>query len=150
MRLGLQLRRVYPGQYGNHFDTMLAIAQAAEAAGLDSLWMPDHTMFPDTAHPEKEVPVMECFVVLSATPHLPGVRCRTPCAPDAGTRAPFRVKGLTQPSLKDGARRDAPAEGERGVLMRGGEVLVVHSTQRRRGLVTEGGAPLLAVDSQAQ
>lgn len=66
MRLGLQLRRVYPGQYGNHFDTMLAVAQAAEAAGLDSLWMPDHTMFPDAAHPEKEVPVMECFVVLSA------------------------------------------------------------------------------------
>ena len=66
MRLGLQLRRVYPGQYGNHFDTMLAVAQAAEEAGLDSLWMPDHTMFPDAAHPEKEVPVMECFVVLSA------------------------------------------------------------------------------------
>ena len=66
MRMGLQLRRVYPGKYGNHFDTMLAVAQACEEAGLDSVWMPDHTMFPDAAHPEKEVPVMECFVVLAA------------------------------------------------------------------------------------
>jgi F420-dependent oxidoreductase-like protein len=66
MRMGLQLRMSHPGEYGNHFDTMLAVAQAAEQAGFDSVWMPDHTMFPDAAHPEKEVPVMECFVVLAA------------------------------------------------------------------------------------
>jgi F420-dependent oxidoreductase-like protein len=66
MRMGIQLRRCYPSEYGNHFDTMLAVAQAAEQSGLDSLWMPDHTMFPDAARPEREVPVMECFVVLAA------------------------------------------------------------------------------------
>ena len=66
MRMGLQIGLCYPGKYGNHFDTVLAIVQACEQAGLDSVWMPDHFMFPDEAHPEKEVPVMECFVVLGA------------------------------------------------------------------------------------
>jgi F420-dependent oxidoreductase-like protein len=66
MRLGLQLWPCYPSEYGNHFDTVLALVQACEQAGLDSVWMPDHFMFPDEEHPEKEVPVMECFVVLGA------------------------------------------------------------------------------------
>jgi F420-dependent oxidoreductase-like protein len=66
MRMGLQLWPCYPSEYGNHFDTLLAVVQACEQAGLDSVWMPDHFMFPDEAHPEKEVPVMECFAVLAA------------------------------------------------------------------------------------
>ena len=66
MRMGLQLYRTYPSKYGNHFDTLAAVVQACEQAGLDSVWMPDHFMFPDEEHPEKEVPVMECFVVLAA------------------------------------------------------------------------------------
>jgi F420-dependent oxidoreductase-like protein len=66
MRMGLQLRPCFPSEYGNHFDTTLAVVQACEEAGLDSVWMPDHFMFPDEEHPENEVPVMECFVVLAA------------------------------------------------------------------------------------
>ena len=66
MRLGLQLWPCYPSEHGNHFDTLLAVVRACEQAGLDSVWMPDHFMFPDEEHPEKEVPIMECFVVLGA------------------------------------------------------------------------------------
>ncbi len=66
MKLGLQLGLFSPGKYGNHFDTLLAVVQACEHAGLDSVWMADHFMFPDEQHPEKEVPVMECFSVLAA------------------------------------------------------------------------------------
>jgi F420-dependent oxidoreductase-like protein len=66
MQLGLQIWPCYPSEYGNHFDTLLAVVQACEHAGLDSVWMPDHFMFQDEEHPEKEVPVMECFVMLGA------------------------------------------------------------------------------------
>ena len=66
MLFGLQLRPHYPSKHGNHFDTLLAVVQACEQAGLDSVWMADHFMFPDTEHPEKESPVMECFVTLGA------------------------------------------------------------------------------------
>lgn len=66
MRLGLQLGLFHPGPHGNHYDSLLAMVRACEAAGLDSVWMADHFMFPDQAHPEKEVPVLECFVVLGA------------------------------------------------------------------------------------
>jgi F420-dependent oxidoreductase-like protein len=66
MRLGLQFGLFSPGKYGNHFDSLLAVAQACERAGLDSVWMADHFMFPDKEQPEKEVPVMECFSVLAA------------------------------------------------------------------------------------
>jgi F420-dependent oxidoreductase-like protein len=66
MRLGLQLGLFHPSPHGNHFDTLLAMVHACEQAGLDSVWMADHFMFPDQAHPEKEVPVLECFVVLGA------------------------------------------------------------------------------------
>jgi F420-dependent oxidoreductase-like protein len=65
MRMGLQLWPCYPSQYGNHFDTLLAVVQACEQAGLDSVWMPDHFMAP-YHDPAKGVPVMECFVVLGA------------------------------------------------------------------------------------
>jgi F420-dependent oxidoreductase-like protein len=45
---------------------MLTVVQACEQAGLDSVWMPDHFMFPDAENPAKEKPVMEAFVVLGA------------------------------------------------------------------------------------
>jgi alkanesulfonate monooxygenase SsuD/methylene tetrahydromethanopterin reductase-like flavin-dependent oxidoreductase (luciferase family) len=38
--------------------------RACEQAGLDSVWLADHFMFPDKEHPEKEVPVFDCFVAL--------------------------------------------------------------------------------------
>lgn len=66
MRMGLQLSPGDPSDGGNHFDTLLAVAQAGEQAGLDSVWMADHFMFADEARPEKEEPVMECLVVLGA------------------------------------------------------------------------------------
>jgi F420-dependent oxidoreductase-like protein len=66
MLLGLQLFSYSPSEHGNHFDTMRAVVQACEQAGLDSVWMADHFMFPDSQHPEKEVPVMECFITLGA------------------------------------------------------------------------------------
>jgi F420-dependent oxidoreductase-like protein len=66
MKLGLHLQLMHPSQHGNHFDTLLAIVQACEQAGLDSVWMMDHFMFPDADHPEKEVPMLECFVALGA------------------------------------------------------------------------------------
>jgi F420-dependent oxidoreductase-like protein len=59
MRMGLQIYPCYPSEYGNNFDTLLALVKTCEQAGLDSVWMPDHFMF------EKE-PVLECFVVLGA------------------------------------------------------------------------------------
>ncbi len=66
MRMGLQMWPVYPSKYGNHFDTLLAVVQAAEEAGLDSVLIADHFMFADEEDPEKEVPVMECFTILGA------------------------------------------------------------------------------------
>lgn len=69
MRMGFQIWPCYPSEHGNHFDTMLAVVQACEQAGLDSVWMPDHFMFEvdDPMFPNRdEVPVMECFVVLGA------------------------------------------------------------------------------------
>jgi F420-dependent oxidoreductase-like protein len=45
---------------------VLAVVRACEQVGLDSVWLPDHFMFPDAEHPEKEVPVMESFVTLAA------------------------------------------------------------------------------------
>lgn len=66
MLMGLQLRPHHPGEHGNHFDTTLAVVRACEQAGLDSAWMADHFMFADRERPEKEVPVLECFVALGA------------------------------------------------------------------------------------
>jgi F420-dependent oxidoreductase-like protein len=66
MLMGLQLRPHHPSEHGNHFDTTLAVVKACERAGLDSVFMADHFMFVEEEHPEKEVPVMECFVVLGA------------------------------------------------------------------------------------
>ncbi|HEY3343066.1 MAG TPA: LLM class F420-dependent oxidoreductase [Anaerolineae bacterium] len=66
MLLGLQITNFSPSDHGNSFDTVLAVARACEQAGLDSVLLPDHFMFPDAAHPEKEVPVMESYVTLAA------------------------------------------------------------------------------------
>lgn len=66
MRLGMQLHPTRSSEYGNPFDTLLAVAQAAERAGIDAVLMADHFMFNDEQQPEKEVPVLECFVALAA------------------------------------------------------------------------------------
>jgi F420-dependent oxidoreductase-like protein len=64
--LGQQLDTYPPSSHGNHWDTTLAVARAGEQAGLDSIWLADHFMFPDTDQPDREVPVFECFVTLGA------------------------------------------------------------------------------------
>ncbi len=66
MLLGQQLGTYAPSKHGNHWDTTLAAARACEQAGLDSVWLADHFMFPDKDDPEKEVPVFDCFVALGA------------------------------------------------------------------------------------
>ena len=65
MLMGQQLGTYAPSMRGNHWDTTLAAARACEQAGLDSVWLADHFMFPDKAHPEREVPVFDCFVALA-------------------------------------------------------------------------------------
>jgi F420-dependent oxidoreductase-like protein len=64
MLLGQQLSSYGPSEHGNHWDTTLAAAKACEQAGLDSVWLADHFMFPDKADPAKEKPVFDCFVAL--------------------------------------------------------------------------------------
>src|SRR4051794_5201726 len=71
MRLGQQLGSYGPSTHGNGWDTTLAAALACEEAGLDSVWLADHFMFPDREHPDKEVPVFDCFVALA------GIAART-------------------------------------------------------------------------
>ena len=66
MLLGQQLGTYAPSNHGNHWDTTLAAAQACEQAGLDSVWLADHFMFPDTNDVDKEVPVFDCLVALGA------------------------------------------------------------------------------------
>jgi F420-dependent oxidoreductase-like protein len=66
MLMGQQLGAYAPSTHGNHWDTTLAAARACEQAGLDSVWLADHFMFPDTDHPEREVPVFDCMVALGA------------------------------------------------------------------------------------
>jgi F420-dependent oxidoreductase-like protein len=71
MLLGQQLGTYGPSSHGNHWDTTLTAALACEEAGLDSVWLADHFMFPDREHPAKEVPVFDCFVALA------GIAART-------------------------------------------------------------------------
>jgi len=66
MLLGQQLSSYMPSPHGNHWDTTLAAARACEQAGLDSVWLADHFMFPDKDDPSKEKPVFDCFVALGA------------------------------------------------------------------------------------
>lgn len=66
MLLGQQIGSYAPSKHGNHWDTTLAAAQACEQAGLDSVWLADHFMFPDKNDLAKEVPVFDCFVILGA------------------------------------------------------------------------------------
>jgi len=66
MLMGQQIGSYTPSTHGNHWDTTLAAARACEQAGLDSVWLADHFMFPDKENPEKEKPVFDCFVALGA------------------------------------------------------------------------------------
>ena len=64
MRFG-QMLAAPPGD-GNPFDSMLALARASEAIGLDSVWVTDHFMFRNSDKPAEEVQLLECFVALGA------------------------------------------------------------------------------------
>ena len=64
--MGLSLGTYAPSAFGNHWDSTLAVARAAEQAGLDSVWMADHFMFPDAEHPEREMPLFDCLIALAA------------------------------------------------------------------------------------
>ncbi len=66
MLMGQQIGSYTPSIHGNHWDTTLAAARACEQAGLDSVWLADHFMFPDKQDPEREVPVFDCLVALGA------------------------------------------------------------------------------------
>ncbi len=66
MQMGMQIHPTHPSEHGNHFDTLLAMVKVCERIGLDSVLMADHFMFADEAHPERESPVLECFVTLGA------------------------------------------------------------------------------------
>src|SRR3954471_16873033 len=66
MLMGIQLGTYPPSARGNHWDATLAAAHAAEQAGLDSVWLADHFMFPDRDDLAKEVPVFDCMVALGA------------------------------------------------------------------------------------
>jgi F420-dependent oxidoreductase-like protein len=66
MQMGQQLGAYGPSAHGNHWDTTLAAARACEQAGLDSVWLADHVMFPDKEDLSREVPVFDCFVALGA------------------------------------------------------------------------------------
>ncbi len=66
MLMGQQIGSYMPSTHGNHWDTTLAAARACEQAGLDSVWLADHFMFPDKENPENERPVFDCFVALGA------------------------------------------------------------------------------------
>jgi F420-dependent oxidoreductase-like protein len=65
MRFG-QMLAAPSGGGDNAFDSMLALARASEAAGLDSVWVTDHFMFRNTDAPDEEIPLLECFVTLGA------------------------------------------------------------------------------------
>lgn len=68
MRFGLQIDTYGDNEVGNdnHFDTMLAVARAGEAAGFESVWYEDHFMWRDDARPETPSPRLECLLTLAA------------------------------------------------------------------------------------
>jgi F420-dependent oxidoreductase-like protein len=67
MQFGLQINPYFPGATGNPWDSVAAVAQAADESNLDSLWLYDHFLYEGgyPAHPIPE-PVMECFTTLGA------------------------------------------------------------------------------------
>ncbi len=68
MRFGLQIDTYGDNALGNgnHFDTMLAVARAGEAAGFASVWYEDHFMWRDDERPETPSPRLECLLTLAA------------------------------------------------------------------------------------
>jgi len=66
MQFGLQLSTYEAKGGGNTWDSVLAVARACEAAGLDSVWFADHFMWRDEDNPDRERPNLECFLTLGA------------------------------------------------------------------------------------
>jgi F420-dependent oxidoreductase-like protein len=67
IRLGFSLGD-YPRPVGGDarlFDSVLAQVQAAEGAGFDSVWVPDHLMQTPVVAPEDD-PMLECYTTLGA------------------------------------------------------------------------------------
>jgi F420-dependent oxidoreductase-like protein len=56
--------RVGPGG-GNAWDSVLAQARAAEAAGFDSVWLPDHVMWDGSTGRAAGTPILECYMALA-------------------------------------------------------------------------------------
>ena len=79
MLMGIQLGAYLPGDFGNHWDATLAAAHAAEKAGLDSVWLADHFMFPDYEQLDREKPVFDCFVALGGIASTTTSHARTIC-----------------------------------------------------------------------
>ncbi|MDQ6670466.1 MAG: TIGR03560 family F420-dependent LLM class oxidoreductase [Chloroflexota bacterium] len=67
MQFGLQVNPYFPGRTGNPWDSVAAVAKAADESSLDSLWLYDHFLYEGgySGHPIPE-PVMECFTTLGA------------------------------------------------------------------------------------
>ncbi len=67
MQFGLQINPYFPGPTGNPWDSVAAVARAADESSLDSLWLYDHFLYEGgyPGHPIPE-PVMECFTTLGA------------------------------------------------------------------------------------
>lgn len=66
MRFGLVISECRPGPNGgNSWDSVLAQARAAEAAGFDSVWLPDHFMWDGTVGRSAGTPIMESQVTLA-------------------------------------------------------------------------------------
>jgi alkanesulfonate monooxygenase SsuD/methylene tetrahydromethanopterin reductase-like flavin-dependent oxidoreductase (luciferase family) len=66
MRFGLVLSECRPKvEGGNGWDSVLAQAQTAEAAGFDSIWLPDHFMWDGTTGRSVGTPILESQVTLA-------------------------------------------------------------------------------------
>ena len=67
LRLGLHLATFVAGRTGNEADSIVAQARQAEAAGIDTVTLPDHFMVVrgDPKNPD-QTPLLECFVTLGA------------------------------------------------------------------------------------
>jgi F420-dependent oxidoreductase-like protein len=66
VKFGLMASECRPGPAGgNEWDSVLAQARAAEAAGFDSVWLPDHFMWDGTTGRAAGTPILECYMALA-------------------------------------------------------------------------------------
>jgi len=66
MKFGLMASECRPGPTGgNGWDSVLAQARRAEAAGFDSVWLPDHFMWDGTTGRAAGTPILEAYLCLA-------------------------------------------------------------------------------------